>query len=363
MILKEIYKFGELNLFSKYRENAVNLHRLEDLFWEATLTCNAKCKHCGSSAETKEYKDELSTEEIKNALKQAADNYDASKILINVTGGEPLVRKDLFEVMDYATNTLGFHWGMTTNGILIDDAVIDNMKKSKMETISVSVDGIGKTHDEFRGVDGSYEIILNNIRNLKTADFLTHLQVSTVFHKSNINQLEELYTTMLDLQLDSWRLMSMDPIGRAKNNENLLLDGDELKKILDFILENNKNKKLKLKYGCSGFLGLKYEKDARGHYFFCRTGINVASILYNGDLFVCPNVERRKELIQGNVKVDNFKDIWENKYKEFRYKYRTSCISCKKCSFWDYCLGGAYHLWNFDENIPNHCTYKLINEK
>ena len=119
-------------------------HTLIDLFWECTLTCNAKCKHCGSSAETKKYDEELTTEEIKNAFKQIADDMEASKILINVTGGEPLGRKDLFEVMEYATNELGFHLGMTT------------LKKSNMETISISIDGLEKTHDDFRGVQGSY---------------------------------------------------------------------------------------------------------------------------------------------------------------------------------------------------------------
>lgn len=100
-MLKEIYKLGELTLRKKYIEQEYEKHTLVDLFWECTLTCNAKCKHCGSSAEKKKYDGELTTEEIKAALKQVADDMDATKILINVTGGEPLVRKDLCEVMEY----------------------------------------------------------------------------------------------------------------------------------------------------------------------------------------------------------------------------------------------------------------------
>lgn len=76
---------------------------------------------------------------------------------------------------------------------------------------------------------------------------------------------------MLELGLDSWRLISMDPIGRAKENEELLLNGKEIKKLLDFIKEKNKNKKLRLDYGCPGFLGLEYEGEARSFYFNCRT--------------------------------------------------------------------------------------------
>ena len=109
-MLKKIYKLGELAMLRKYKEQEMKEHRLIDLFWECTLSCNAHCKHCGSSAECKKYAGELTTQEIKDAFKQIARDMDASKILINVTGGEPLVRQDLCEVMEYATNELGFHW-------------------------------------------------------------------------------------------------------------------------------------------------------------------------------------------------------------------------------------------------------------
>lgn len=361
-MLKKIYKLGELSLMKSYKEQDRENHKLHDLFWECTLTCNAKCKHCGSSAEKRKYDGELSTQEIKDAFKQIANDMDVSKIFINVTGGEPMVRKDLCEVMEYATNELGFHWGMTTNGILLNDENIEKLKKANMDTVSISIDGLEKTHDEFRGVPDSYKIIIKNIKKLKEANFLKHLQVTTVFHKGNINQLEELYNVMLGLGLDSWRRASMDPIGRANENKDLLLDGKEIKQVLDFIKLKNKDKKLKLSYGCPGYLGLDYEKEVRDAYFYCRTGISVASILYNGDLFVCPNVPRIKRFVQGNIRTDNFKDVWNNRYQKFRKKDRTVNEECSKCEVWQYCLGGAFHTWNFDENKQNKCVYKMLKE-
>lgn len=359
-MFKKIYKLGELTLAKKARDEELRNHNLIDLFWECTLTCNARCKHCGSSAEKKKYDGELTTEEIKSAFKQIASDMNPHQILINVTGGEPLVRQDLCEVMEYATKELGFHWGMTTNGILLNKENIEKLKTARLETVSISIDGLENTHDSFRGVPGSYKTIIENIKNLKAANYIQHLQVTTVINKSNIDELEELYNVLLDLNLDSWRLISMDPIGRAKENDNLLLNGKELKRVLDFIQKKNKENKLRLLYGCNGFLGLKYEKDVRGHFFNCRTGINIASILYNGDLYVCPNVPRIKELIQGNIKTDNFKDVWDNKYKEFRTKERTKCTKCEQCEWWDFCLGGGYHTWNFEENIQNKCPFDMM---
>lgn len=164
-MFKEIMKIGEAELTYEYRKSLSQKPMLKNLFWETTLRCNARCKHCGSRAgEQTKLTDELRTEEIKNAFKSISEKYDASKILINVTGGEPLVRDDLFEVMKYASD-LGYKWGMTTNGILINDEIISKMKETKMGTVSISIDGLDKTHDEFRGVPGSYKKIMQNIKN------------------------------------------------------------------------------------------------------------------------------------------------------------------------------------------------------
>lgn len=151
-MIKEIINYGNAEIAYKQIKALSKAPILYNLFWETTLKCNAKCKHCGSHAgEDYPIKDELTTEEIKNALQQIANKYDATKILLNITGGEPLLRKDLFDVMNFAKN-LGYRWGMTTNGILINDAIIEKMKQTQMETISISIDGLETSHDTFRGV-------------------------------------------------------------------------------------------------------------------------------------------------------------------------------------------------------------------
>ncbi|MBL7022218.1 radical SAM protein [Patescibacteria group bacterium] len=338
-------------------------HPLYYLFWECTLNCNFLCKHCGSSAGNTDCSaDQLTTDEIKNTFKEISDNLDATKIMLAVTGGEPLLRNDIFEVMKYANN-LGFNWGMVTNGFLVNEDIVRKMKDSGMSSIVVSIDGIKETHDNFRRMPKSFDKAINAVKIIKKANFVTDLQITTSVHRKNFSELKEMYQTFLPLGIDSWRVINVDSIGRADENKDILLKPGELKRLLTFIKEKRKkHKDVDIKYGCTGFLGHGLEKKVRDHYFFCNTGITSASILYNGDIFVCPNVPRQPELIQGNVRKDRFSDIWNNKFKFFRDKNRTSCNDCQNCEHWENCLGGSMHLWDFDKNKPKMCHLEYLNK-
>ena len=106
----------------------------------------------------------------------------------------------------------------------------------------------------------------------------------------------------------SWRPVNIEPIGRAKINDELLLDADEVKFLLDFIKNKRKNPNTEMD-ACSHFLPIDYEYEVRDFFFQCGAGVNVASIMVNGDIASCLDIERRPELVQGNVKTDNFIDI------------------------------------------------------
>ena len=136
---------------------------------------------------------------------------------------------------------------------------------------------------------------MQNIKKLREAKFLYCLQVTTVVSKSSINELDELYKVMKDLGVDSWRIVNMDPIGRANDNATIALDTNDYRRLIDFIKDKRRHSKFDITYGCSHFLGMKDEKEVRGQSFFCHTGYLTGSILYNGDIFVCPNVPRRKD--------------------------------------------------------------------
>lgn len=335
---------------------------LNNLFLELTSRCNARCEHCGSRCDGNTQGEEVSTEDLKNTLKDIAEHYDPNSVFLNVTGGEPLMRKDFFEIMNYAAD-LGYYWGMTSNGMLITKNMVKKLEEARMSTVSISIDGLRETHESFRKVPNCFDNILNGIRMMQESDIIKTVQVTTVVNKKNIHELEDIYQLLLDNGVQYWRVVNCDPIGRANDNSDILLDLDQYKIIFDFILEKQKEGKMKdITYGCSHFVGVDLESEVRNHYFICMTGLTVGSILSNGDIFVCPNVPRRPELIQGNIKTDNFVEVWENKFKPFRHEKRTSNDTCLKCPHWDYCGGDSFHTWDFDDNKPNICLRPLFDE-
>ncbi|MDP2684798.1 MAG: radical SAM protein [bacterium] len=354
-MLRKILDLGAQRIWLTHREYLREKHELNYLFWECTLNCNFQCKHCGSRAGEKYIKETISTKEIKDAFLDISNNFEVKKITIAITGGEPLLRMDLFEVMKYASS-LGFAWGMVSNGSLVTEEVVKKAKDAGMKTLDISIDGIGKIHDEFRNTNGSYEKAIRAVKLYTKENFLNPLRITTTINKSNINLLDEMYNTFSQLDISDWRLLSVDPIGRTIINKDILLTKDQLTKLLQFIKKKRETKsKINITSGCAHYLGDEFEDKVRNHFFYCGTGINIGSILHNGDIFVCPNVPREKHLIQGNIKHDLFSDIWNNKFKIFRDKNRTACEKCNKCKDWEKCLGGSFHAWDFKKNHPKMC--------
>ena len=146
--------------------------------------------------------------------------------------------------------------------------------------------------------------------------------------------------------------------------KDILLDKKGLLRMFRFMEEKKlADKDITISYGCVHFLGTVFEPIIHKTPFLCETGFRVASILANGDMFVCPNVERRKELIQGNVRHDNFIEVWENKYKPFRKLSRTQNSTCKNCPDRKLCGGDAFHTWDFTDNKSKFCIHSFFKDE
>lgn len=348
-------------LRGEHMENVKNQYLLHTLFFEVTSRCNALCDHCGSRC-TASKKHELSPDIFKKVLKNVAQNFGTEAIMLNVTGGEPLIRQDLFEITGYA-DKLGFKWGLVTNGMLITDETIQKMKETHMATITISLDGMKKTHEEFRHVPGSFDKIIAAIEKLKKSNFVEHIQVTFIATKNNIAELPEVYRFLSNLEIDSLRISGIDPIGRAKENENLMLNQEDYFFLFDF-MKKHSNSSFPVVWSCTHYFGnTQNTLDPTGKKFACYTGIQVASVLSNGDIFGCPNIPRRKELIQGNVLTDDFCEVWKNKFEFYRNPNRTRAKQCENCEYWEHCKGDSFHTFDFETKTPQFCYKKIFQEK
>ena len=356
-MLNPAMKEDSMKRLAVYREGLKAMPQLRNLFLELTLRCNERCLHCGSSAGDVP-SEELTLDQYKEFLTKLKADMGTEGYMLCITGGEPLLRKEFFEIMGFA-HELGFKWGMTSNGTLITEEVAKKLKEVGMGTISISLDGLPETHDAFRRTPGGWKKAMDGVMNLLRVGGFQAVQITTVCSHKSIRELDALYDILKNVDIDSWRIVNMDPIGRAKLHPELLLTKEDYQYLFEYI----RNKRIAgepVCYGCSHYLGMEYEREVRDWYFLCTAGLYTASIMVNGDITACLDIERRPEFIQGNIVRDNFKDVWENKFQIFRRDLSLDCEKCRNCSEQKFCHGDAYHTWDFDNNCPQVCFKDIL---
>lgn len=352
--------------WKKRIESLIQEHPLQLISWEATRRCNLKCVHCGSPSEDVDLEEELSTKEIVGAFEQIATDFDMSQFRhINITGGEPFVRKDLIEVLRSIHRYPVYrNIDIQTNGIILADNpdLFSELEKCGVTGIGVSIDGLEQTHDAFRRIQGGFAKAFKAAR-LGVEHGYT-VTVSVVAHKKNIDEIRELYELVKDeIKPRIFRIMTIDPIGRAEFDSEHLLEPEQVRQVIDFLkIEYEKNcsgyadqKTTMVELGCGGWLGKELEGTVRPFIFHCIAGLNNLGILYDGKLASCSNISR--EFIEGDLRKDNIKDIWVNRYQRYRkFEWKKTRL-CVDCDEWDFCHGGPMH-WN--RKIKDFCPKYLI---
>lgn len=353
-------KERDMTALADYQTYLYTHPKLTFLFFELTDCCNLRCIHCGSRCDNQN-STFLEYSAIEKVLIDVSNKLKSDEIMICLTGGEPLLYKDVFKVIQ-KSKSLGFKVGITSNGTLITKKVAENLKESGLDTISISIDGLKDTHDIFRQIEGSYDLAIKGINNLKQCGI--EPEVTTVVHKENLTELENLYSLFSKMNIYSWRIINVEPIGRAKEN-TVLLNKDEMKYVYEFIKKKrfDQNNHISINYGCSHFVTYEYERIIRDFYFQCIAGLKVASVMCNGDVGACLDIEKRIDLVQGNIYKDNFMDIWNNKFKIFRRDKSKDSNICQKCKHSNICRGDSTHTWDFDNKEPLYCINNLLGEK
>ena len=336
-----------LSLVKKQQDKAIQEHPLRQLFWECTLRCNLACRHCGSDCRATASTKDMPMEDFGKVLDSVARSTNPHQVMVNITGGEPLMRPDL-EACGRMIYEKGFPWGIVTNGLALTQARYKSLLASGLRSMTISLDGLEDNHDWMRGRQGSFKRAADAIKMVIESGEI-EFDVVTCVNKRSYRQLPEIKQLLIGLGLKQWRLFTVFPAGRALNDPEMQLDKDEFRALMEFIRSTRKEGLINASYGCEGFLG-NFEGEVRDHFFFCRAGISIGSVLADGSISACPSI--RANYRQGNIYQDDFMEVWNTQFKVFRDRtWMRETEPCRSCRQFTYCRGGGMHLRDSEGNL------------
>ena len=329
-----------LSLFQQHKRNQSRLHELTYLFWECTLRCNLKCIHCGSDCSKESMSPDMPMGDFLKVLDSITPHVTPHKTMIVLTGGEPLMRKDL-EKCGEEIYKRGYPWGMVTNGYGLTPERLNALLNAGLRSVTISLDGLNsETHDWFRGKSGSWDKAIDAIERVVATKDLMY-DIVTCVNKRNIDDLEAIRDLFIHKGVNRWRLFTVFPKGRAKENPLLQLSKQDFIRLMEFIKQTRKDGVINASYGCEGYLGT-YELEVRDSPFFCQAGIHIGSVLVDGSISACPSL--RADYIQGNIYSDDFMTVWNERYQIMRDRSWTRTGKCATCKSYQYCEGNGLHL-------------------
>jgi radical SAM protein with 4Fe4S-binding SPASM domain len=333
--------------------------------WDITYACNLKCKHCYASA-GKSLSNELTTEEAKHTI----DVLDRASVpIIAFSGGEPLVRRDIFELTKYA-NEKGIYVAVATNATLIDKKKANEMKKAGIIFVQISLDGASaETHDKFRGIKGVYDKTIQGIKNCVDEGFF--INVAATATKFNIKEIPKIINLCEDLDVNWFMLFNFIPTGRGEFISENDLTPVQREQVLNELWQKlKKGGKVNVLSTAPQFARValeaefgKNEKIIPTHFANptlsnrlvnlaefvggCGCGRLYCAIRANGDIEPCVFFP----LKLGNVKKDNFIDLWKNNniLKELRNKDLLQG-NCGKCDYRYHCGGCRARAYGYTDN-------------
>ena len=324
------------------------------LILEVTNRCNLNCIHCSVCANEGK-RSELTTKEWTTVIADAASMGTQA---LGLSGGEPLLRKDIFEIAAQGTSR-GLQVGLVTNGLLLNSERIAKIKHLGL-SVQVSLDGSKPwIHDKIRDSPGCFKKLMSKLELLKKEE--VNLTIATVATKQNYYDLPELLNLSESLGASAFRVQPFFPVGRGSRYKNDLdLDSKDTKEISMFLKEACKHTKMQT----SGFyfqflLDQEEVSDAvAGQDAACSGGYDFAGITPEGFVYPCSHVW---QLGSDNVRDQPFPWIWQNsRLLNFFRSIKKADINsfCSECRFFTKCLGGcrAMNLINVRIFDPDsHC--------
>lgn len=319
--------------------------------WEVTRSCNLACIHCRAAAQDHPYENELTTDECFRVLD---DISSFAKPIVILTGGEPLLRPDIFEIAAYG-NRKGCRMTMAVNGTLLTPDIVKRMIEAGIQRISISIDGAtAETHDAFRQVKGAF---LGALRGIAVArDAGLDFQVNTTITRQNLDELPAIQELAVSLKAVAHHIFLLVPMGRGKDLTEQEITAQQYEETLHWFYERKNHVPLQLKATCAphyyrilrqtaksegkdvDFNTFGLDAVTRG----CLGGTAFAFISHLGQVQPCGYLE----LDCGNVREKSFREIWETSsiflnLRDFG-KYEGKCGKCEYIRVCGGCRARAY---------------------
>jgi heme b synthase len=319
--------------------------------WEVTRRCNLNCAHCRAGADRGPYPGEVERSKCIEILEQISR---VGNPIVILTGGEPLLREDVFDLAACGTR-LGLRMVMATNGTLLTPSHVERMKQSGIKRISISIDGADKyQHDHLRKVSGAFNGAMRGISLLKEAGL--EFQINTTVTRENVEQIKEILDLAVHLGAAAHHIFLLVPTGRAKEMVNQQIDAQEYEELLHWFNHMKDKVDLQLKATCAPhyYRILRQEARAKGEEVCydtygldavtrgCLAGTSFCFISSTGIVQPCGYLE----LNCGDLKASAFQSIWQgsrvfNQLRDFS-SYKGKCGRCQYLRFCGGCRARAY---------------------
>jgi radical SAM protein with 4Fe4S-binding SPASM domain len=316
--------------------------------WNVTRKCNLKCPHCYINATNEELKNELSTEEAKMLIDQISE---VSRPLLILSGGEPLLRQDVFELIRYGTEK-GLRMGLGSNGVLIDEATATKLKEAGVKTVSISLDSsIPERHDEFRGVSGSWKKAVSAIKALRENGVL--VQVNTTVTQQNYGEIDEIMSLAEQLGVENFHLFFLVPTGRGAKIADIspaMYEG-----MIKTTFAKTAKHKLNVRPSCAPqFMRIAKDMrlDMRQWIRGCIAGLYYCRVYPNGEITPCPYLPIKL----GNIREKSFREIWftSEVFKALR-DFDALKGKCGVCDYRSLCGGCRARAYGLSSDFIDFC--------
>jgi heme b synthase len=341
--------------------------------WEVVRKCNLKCVHCRSSSDETSLGEVFDTEAAKELLSQIAADYSP---VIVLSGGEPLLRKDLFEIARHGTE-LGLRMCVATNGTLVDDEICEQMKSAEIKMVSLSLDGsTADIHDDFRQQVGAFEGTLRAAERFR-AHGIPFL-VNSSFTKRNQHDIGDTFRLAKKMGATAWYMFMIVPTGRGEDVMNELISAEDYDEILNWHYDTERNEEeLLMRPTCAPHYyrlvlqRQKAEKDkwrrqsltfSTGGSKGCIAAQSICLIDVEGNVLPCSYFP----VGAGNVREKPFREIWETSslFHDLRDfdRYKDRCGSCEYINVCGGCRARAYAVsgdYLAQEPFCNHVPLRM----